>query len=587
MEPLGVNVRHRIIDEFIKKYPTKLELNEKQHFRIVTARASSQPLFLRMLLYALKLGVEMSDISVDKQLDLYLNNHDTAQGLISEILDFCEQYVENKDVQPGNETPGILGKVLSAMYVSRSGLSDEEIWGSVELSLGKKLTLNHLDSVMRVLRDVTITVHGLRTFSHEAFRKVVYSKYIQTPENHIRQHQLMGRYFNRFPPCDRKLDSLAYHLEVSGSWNKLRNALVDVEMFRIWWTVSHKKEFIALWASLTNRKDQGAYSKKLVTGEFDEATMRHTQTPRPYYDVVEEYTRSIEEYRDKQHPSDEQMGDVVLCIADFLLEFATLGHEVTADVPSFIHPLVPNEDMASLGVPYLLIDDEGNSMINKPLLNGINSVDGKPTSSDLPPKANEETPSISTYFYYRWMWIQFPYVALANCGERYHAGIAVQNGNLMAEKAIGKVAVAKGKGEKEKEGKGGGKGRKGNIGGPNDSVSSPSFHADASKKELVLPTTRIPQSLVKIATQPLPHLPIRKPTRIRQPNLPGKQQNENDEISNAMINMTEDLYKDISQYRYEFDVLSQQRRLHESKLLELENETTDLTRTYSGSVSES
>lgn len=28
----------------------------------------------------------------------------------------------------------------------------------------------------------------------------------------------------------------------------------------------HKKEFIALWASLTNRKDQSAYAKKLVTG---------------------------------------------------------------------------------------------------------------------------------------------------------------------------------------------------------------------------------------------------------------------------------------------------------------------------------
>jgi hypothetical protein len=30
------------------------------------------------------------------------------------------------------------------------------------------------------------------------------------------------------------------------------------------------------------------------------------------------------------------------------------------------------------------------------------------------------------------------------------------------------------------------------------------------------------QSLVKMATQPLPHLPIRKPTRVRQPNLPHK-----------------------------------------------------------------
>ena len=31
-------------------------------------------------------------------------------------------------------------------------------------------------------QDVTLVVNGLRTFSHEAFRRVVYDKYIQTPE---------------------------------------------------------------------------------------------------------------------------------------------------------------------------------------------------------------------------------------------------------------------------------------------------------------------------------------------------------------------------------------------------------------------
>lgn len=63
-----------------RRYGNRLALDEKQHFRIVTARATSQPLFLRMLLYALKLGVDMSGMSVDEQLDLYLNKHDTTDG---------------------------------------------------------------------------------------------------------------------------------------------------------------------------------------------------------------------------------------------------------------------------------------------------------------------------------------------------------------------------------------------------------------------------------------------------------------------------------------------------------------------------
>lgn len=49
-----------------------------------------------------------------------------------------------------------------------------------------------------------------------------------------------------------------YHLEAAGCWNKLKNCLVDIDMFGIWWTPAHKKEFVALWASLTNAKNQAS-----------------------------------------------------------------------------------------------------------------------------------------------------------------------------------------------------------------------------------------------------------------------------------------------------------------------------------------
>lgn len=80
----------------------------------------------------------------------------------------------------------------------------------------------------------------------------MFEKYVKTPEAHVRQHELMARYFQRFPSCPRKLDCLAYHLEAAGLWHKLKEALVDVENFRLWWSPLHKKEFVSLWASLTN-----------------------------------------------------------------------------------------------------------------------------------------------------------------------------------------------------------------------------------------------------------------------------------------------------------------------------------------------
>lgn len=43
------------------------------------------------------------------------------------------------------------------------------------------------------------------------------------------------------------------------------------------------------------------------------------------------------------HPSDERVAAVILEIADFMLEFSTLGHEEAADIPQFVHPRIPNE----------------------------------------------------------------------------------------------------------------------------------------------------------------------------------------------------------------------------------------------------
>eukprot|EP00518_Triparma_eleuthera_P021007 CAMPEP_0197562754 /NCGR_PEP_ID=MMETSP1320-20131121/27461_1 /TAXON_ID=91990 /ORGANISM="Bolidomonas sp., Strain RCC2347" /LENGTH=65 /DNA_ID=CAMNT_0043124511 /DNA_START=45 /DNA_END=239 /DNA_ORIENTATION=+ len=53
--------------------------------------------------------------------------------------------------------------------------------------------------------------------------------------------------------CDRKLNCLVWHLEVSGSWNKLKNTLVNIDNFGKWWDSEHNRtEFINLWSSLTN-----------------------------------------------------------------------------------------------------------------------------------------------------------------------------------------------------------------------------------------------------------------------------------------------------------------------------------------------
>jgi hypothetical protein len=312
--------------------------------------------------------------------------------------------------------------------------------------------------------------------------------------------------------------------------------------------------------------------------------------------VVDEYVRSIEEYREKHHLKDDDLGDVVLCVADFLLEFAILGHEDLADVPAFLHPLVSNEDLKSVGVPFLTIDAGGEACLVEPLVHASGGAGeeqdtaGALSPVDVAAKVAEEGHAVSTYFYHRWMWIQFPLVAVANCGERYRLGLG------------GLAPLGQRRGSALIDGKGG------NI---------EEEAALTERKQLTLGGTvvgvrqeekkvEMPASLIKIATQPLQQLFIRKPTTARaratgqqahqqQPQQASQQQASqqprrqegkslNEEITGAMERMASELHDDIRQYRNENDVLVQQKLLYERAILDLANELTDLERIRLGSV---
>jgi hypothetical protein len=139
---------------------------------------------------------------------------------------------------------------------------------------------------------------------------------------------------------------------MAGAWGKVKNCLTDIEMFQLWWTPKFKTDFIKFWASLTQLTSKTSEEPKVrgagATGSLvsrnkkTEGETEHTtsSSSRPTYDIVEEYVKSLDEYRNARHPSDESVAGIILEIGDFLLEFATLGHEENADVPANVHPKV-------------------------------------------------------------------------------------------------------------------------------------------------------------------------------------------------------------------------------------------------------
>lgn len=223
-------------------------------------------------------------------------------------------------------------------------------------------------------------------------------------------------------------------------------------MFQLWWTPPFKGDFIKFWVSLTKQLPSpqrgsgtstaavagaagAAVSKrKKKTGATDLDSSADANNPalanKPSYDIVEEYVKSLDVYRNDKHPSDEEVANIIIKIADFLLEFASLGHEKAADVPHLVHPKIPSEDLAGIGVPHLVVDEDGRSSLVFPSifkavedLSSFHVSDDGPGFESAPTKATDDLPLCTTYFFDRWMWIQFPYIALGNCDNRYGEGI--------------------------------------------------------------------------------------------------------------------------------------------------------------------
>lgn len=321
IDPLSAPTRHSVILSFMALSPSNstFELSDSQQMRIVTAPATSQPMYLRSLLQALRATSSFTIIPMDQLLETFLCCN-TAHELIERQLNICCEEISVSSAS-GTGNADVLGKMFSMVYITRNGLSEAEIWGMM-----KMVSKYHPDEAMAaklfsILEAFTMVVNNMHSFSHQVYREVVYRNYICSQDALIRWHYLMAKYFGQLPPCDRKLEALPFHLEMAGSWSKVKNCLTDIEMFQLWWTPKFKTDFIKFWASLTRqrvsteRKDDYLGRKKGNTRKSSGDTAADSESfiaSRPTYDIVEEYVKSVDEYRSLKSPTDEAVSDIIL-----------------------------------------------------------------------------------------------------------------------------------------------------------------------------------------------------------------------------------------------------------------------------------
>lgn len=586
VEQLGANTRSSVINAFANLYPESFELSDAQQFKIVTAQSSAQPMYLRTLLQAFRLATSLTTQGHDQLLEKFLGCV-TAHELIDKTLSIC--CGGGGDEQCEGELGECIGKMFAMIFVARKGLTEEEIWALLKMESRFEPTQEQAVKLMSILKEFTMVVNGLHSFSHEIYREVAYHKFISSREQLLRWHHIMARFFGQLPPCDRKLEGLPYHLEMAGSWSKVKNCLTDIENFLLWWTPKFKFDFLNFWAGLTGTASEVEKSEATIAQSkqakskkerdrdmnFDENTA--ILRPRPKYDIVEEYVKSLDEYRSAKHPSDETVAEIILAVADFLLEFSMLGHEDDADVPFNIHPKVLSEDLASIGVPYIDIDEEGRtSLVFPEILNEYTNKKDENQANDGPggndaagaARAIDEMPLRTAYFFSRWMWIQFPYIALGNCNNRFTAGVKRRE----AELADNPVAKAKANAANESNGNNKKNKRSGTAGARSGGKSVTSKMSKEEGQELSKSMSS--EDLAKM----LPPIKFNRKAP-RSSSRVIKTEDEQDAANTKFQNRMMALQDNIQNLREEYDFVVQMKSIVGKRLQDQKDTMTDLQRT--------
>jgi hypothetical protein len=203
VEPLSVTTRHNIISEFSKQNKDTVIFTEGEQFKIVTAPATSQPMYLRSILEALRLTCVVTDVPKEQLLESFLSCS-SAHDLVDRALNICFMNIfgqpgdsikglDTHSVSTGNHSHGpsqshsqtqsqtytqsvsggdsdILGKMLTVIYASRNGLTITEVLGLLKMVANFQPNEIVEKKLFTILKSLTMVVNDMYSFSHEVFR---------------------------------------------------------------------------------------------------------------------------------------------------------------------------------------------------------------------------------------------------------------------------------------------------------------------------------------------------------------------------------------------------------------------------------
>ena len=304
------------------------------------------------------------------------------------------------------------------------------------------------DSLLFVLRDLGVLYSRensvvLFPLDSYEFRGVVLHRYVMRPNQGVDYwHGILVKFFHSQANSMRRCEELPWHLQICRKWYALKDALLDIRTFNMMYALrgdgddALKGEYMSYWVTLTEgplyvsddaqnsasthkARNPMLKNKTLkILADIDTAVAlnlsekdskkRLLKEQVAPFDIVEEFNKSLENMVFAEKPNATQLKVTILNIAKFLASFSTFKKET----PYFSRMGLDMSAMQSFGV----------------LVEEIKDVD--PAAAALVQKQNEKVvkstkdmvmfPTAlqcqSQYYYYlRWMWVQFPWLALETC----------------------------------------------------------------------------------------------------------------------------------------------------------------------------
>ena len=263
VEPLTPGERRQFIGEYLATYTRSLDADCTD--RIASAAQSANPLYLQTLLDELR--VVGKHETLGEQIDGYL--------AAADIPALYEQILARYDADYTRDRPDLVRDAMTLIWAARRGLSEPELLDLLGAD-DTPLPRAHWSGLHYAADRSLVTRSGLITFSHDYLRQAVASRYLPTATVRRAAHTRLADYFIPRALTDRKVDELPWQLARADAPDRLKDCLVDLDMFLRLFTDARKYELLGYWLHVGDAYDKAAeYTRALDAYESTSGTGEH------------------------------------------------------------------------------------------------------------------------------------------------------------------------------------------------------------------------------------------------------------------------------------------------------------------------